>query len=160
MTAIAALPLGCEVVVLEKNPFSPAARLSPDSVVGDWNDRETLLKFAAYCDVITLENEFVDAGALAVLEKAGHKVFPTAACIALTQDKLKQKQALRTAGLAVPQFCAVNSPAEIVAAAKDFGWPLLVKTRRNGYDGKGNFTVRSEAKVTAAWKRWAVRKRD
>jgi len=151
MTAIAALPLGCEVIVLEKNPFSPAARLSPDSIVGDWNDPETLRQFAARCDIITLENEFVDATALEALEKAGHKVFPSAACIALTQDKLTQKQALQNAGLPVPKFCAVNSPAEIISAAKDFGWPLLLKTRRNGYDGKGNFTVRSEAEVEAGW---------
>jgi 5-(carboxyamino)imidazole ribonucleotide synthase len=76
MTAIAALPLGCEVIVLENNPLSPAARLSPDSIVGDWNDPETLRQFAARCDVITLENEFVDARALQVLEKVVHKVFP------------------------------------------------------------------------------------
>ena len=151
MTAIAALPLGCEVVVLEKNPFSPAARLSPDSIVGDWSDPATLMKFAERCDVITLENEFVDATALEALEKAGHKVFPSAACIALTQDKLTQKQALQNAGLAVPEFRAVNSPAEIISAAKDFGWPLLLKTRRNGYDGKGNFTVRSETEIEAGW---------
>ena len=75
MTAIAALPLGCEVVVLEKNSFSPAARLSPDSIVGDWSEAETLMKFAEGCDVITLENEFVDAHALEVLERAGHKVW-------------------------------------------------------------------------------------
>jgi 5-(carboxyamino)imidazole ribonucleotide synthase len=151
MTAIAALPLGCEVIVLEKNPFSPAARLSPDSIVGDWSDPATLMQFAKRCDVITLENEFVDAAALAVLERAGHKVFPSAACIAVTQDKLTQKQTLQQAGLAVPQFRAVNSPDEIIAAAKEFGWPLLLKTRRNGYDGKGNFTVRSAADVAAGW---------
>ena len=104
MTAIAALPLGCEVVVLEKNPFSPAARLSPDSIVGDWSAPETLQRFAAHCDVITLENEFVDASALKVLEDAGHKVFPSSDCIALTQDKLTQKQALLNAGLAVPKY--------------------------------------------------------
>jgi 5-(carboxyamino)imidazole ribonucleotide synthase len=151
MTAMAALPLGCEVIVLERNPHSPAARLSPDSMVGDWNEPATLLKFAERCDVITLENEFVDAGALAALEKADHKIFPSAACIAVTQDKLAQKQALQNAGLAVPKFHAVNSPAEIISATKDFGWPLLLKTRRNGYDGKGNFTVRSEADVAAGW---------
>jgi len=151
MTAIAALPLGVDVVVLEKNPHSPAARLSPDSVVGDWSDAETLEKFAEGCDVITLENEFVDAAALENLEKAGHKVFPSAACIALTQDKFKQKQALQNAGLAVPKFRAVDSPAEIILAARDFGWPLLLKTRRNGYDGKGNFTLKSEADITAGW---------
>jgi 5-(carboxyamino)imidazole ribonucleotide synthase len=151
MTAMAALPLGCEVIVLEKNPFSPAARLSPDSMVGDWSDPTTLMKFAEQCDVITLENEFVDASALAALEKAGHKVFPSAACIAVTQDKLTQKQALQTAGLAVPKFHPVDSPADIISAANEFGWPLLLKTRRNGYDGKGNFKVRSEADVEAGW---------
>jgi 5-(carboxyamino)imidazole ribonucleotide synthase len=151
MTAIAALPLGVDVVVLERNPFSPAARLSPDCVVGDWADPDTLLKFAERCDVITLENEFVDATALAVLEKAGHKVFPSAGCIALTQDKLTQKQELQTAGLAVPKFQAVHSPAEIREAGKQFGWPMVLKTRRNGYDGKGNFTLKSQADVAAGW---------
>lgn len=151
MTAIAALPLGVEVVVLEKNPHSPAARLSPDCIVGDWADRETLLRFAEECSVITLENEFVDAGALEVLEKAGHKVFPSSQCIAVTQDKFAQKSALHKAGIAVPKFCAVKSPEEVVAAGNDFGWPVVLKTRRNGYDGKGNFTLKSEADVAAGW---------
>ena len=102
MTAIAALPLGVEVVVLEKNPHSPAARLSPDCIVGDWADRKTLLRFAAQCEVITLENEFVDATVLEVLEKAGHKVFPGAKCIAMVQDKFTQKAVLQQAGIPVP----------------------------------------------------------
>ena len=139
------------MVVLEKNPNSPAARLSPDCIVGDWADRQTLKKFAERCDVITLENEFVDAGALAALEEAGHTVFPSAKCIAVTQDKLTQKQALKNSGLAVPNFGAVNSPAEIISAAKGFGWPLLLKTRRNGYDGKGNFALKAEADIAAGW---------
>ena len=151
MTAIAALPLGCEVVVLEKNPFSPAARLSPDSVVGDWSDPETLQRFAARCDVITLENEFVDANALRALEATGHKVFPSAACIALTQDKFIQKKTFIEAGLPVPRFLAVNSPDDIVTAARNFGWPLVLKTRRDGYDGKGNFTLRSASDIPAGW---------
>ena len=151
MTAIAALPLGCEVVVLEKNPFSPAARLSPDSVLGDWSEAATLMKFAEGCDVITLENEFVDAHALEVLEQAGHKVFPSAKCIALTQDKFTQKTALQNAGLSVPKFRAVSSLEEIVAVGNNFGWPVVLKTRRNGYDGKGNFTLKSQADVAVGW---------
>jgi 5-(carboxyamino)imidazole ribonucleotide synthase len=151
MMAIAALPLGVEVVVLEKNAHSPAARLSPDSMVGDWSDAGTLIKFAERCDVVTLENEFVDAAALAVLEQAWHKVFPGARCLALTQDKFTQKQTLQNSGLAVPKFRAVTAPAEIIAAAGDFGWPLVLKTRRNGYDGKGNFTLNSEADIPAGW---------
>jgi len=151
MTAIAALPLGVEVIVLEKNLHSPAARLSPDCIAGDWADRETLLKFAEQCEVITLENEFVDAAALEVLEKAGHKVFPSAQCIATVQDKFTQKSALQNAGLTLPKFCAVKSPEEIVAAGNHFCWPVVLKTRRNGYDGKGNFTLKSETDVAASW---------
>ena len=160
MTAMAALPLGCEVIVLEKNPHSPAARLSPDSMTGDWDDPATLLKFAERCDVITLENEFVDAVALGVLERAGHRVFPGAACIGVAQDKLRQKQALEAAGLAVPQFRAVASPEEMVSAADELGWPLVLKTRRNGYDGKGNFTVRSAAEAETGWQRLGGGKND
>lgn len=151
MTAIAALPLGVEVIVLEKNPHSPAARLSPDCIVGDWSDPKTLMKFAEQCEVITLENEFVDAATLEVLEKAGHKVFPSAKCIAIVQDKFTQKSALQNAGIAVPKFCAVKSPEEIVAAGNDFGWPVVLKTRRNGYDGKGNFTLKSPEDISAGW---------
>ena len=147
MTASAALPLGVEVVVLEKSPASPAGRLSPDCIIGDWANPDTLLQFAAQCEVITLENEFVDAGALAVLEKAGYQVFPDSKCIATTQDKWAQKTALQKAGLAVPRFCAVNTPADITAAATQMGWPLVLKTRRNGYDGKGNYTLKSAADI-------------
>ena len=151
MTAIAALPLGVDVVVLEKNPDSPAARLSPDCVIGDWTDGNTLLEFARRCDVITLENEFVDAAALGILERAGHRVFPGAECIAVTQDKFAQKSALKRLGIAMPGFCAVASPAEIAAAADRFGWPVVLKTRRNGYDGKGNRTLDSASDLESAW---------
>lgn len=151
MTALAARPLGVEVVVLENDPCSPAARLSSDCVFGDWTDRDTLRKFAERCDVITLENEFVDAAALEFLEQAGHRVFPGAACMAVTQDKFTQKSALQQAGLAVPAFRAVETPDEVVAAARTFAWPVILKTRRNGYDGKGNFTLKSGGEVAAGW---------
>jgi 5-(carboxyamino)imidazole ribonucleotide synthase len=151
MTALAALPLGVEVVVLENNRHSPAARISPDCIVGDWLDRDTLLKFAGRCDVVTLENEFVDATALEFLEKAGHKLFPSAKCIAVTQDKLTQKAALQKADISVAKYCAVSSLEQIVAAGKHFGWPVVLKTRRNGYDGKGNFTLKSEADAATGW---------
>ncbi len=151
MTALAALPLGCEVSILEQNPLSPAAQLTPLTVTGDWADAKTIRQFAAKVDVITLENEFVDAAILRQLEDAGHKVFPTSASIALTQNKLLQKEALVCAGLPVPDFCAVDSPETLVGAGEKLGWPLVLKTRRNGYDGKGNFTVRSPADIPAAW---------
>jgi len=153
MTALSALQLGCDVAVLERNPVSPAAVLATHSLVGDWDSPAELLRLAARCDVVTLENEFVDAASLAALEMAGHKIFPTPQSIALIQDKLIQKQALAAAGLPVPEFRAVANPDAVAAAARELGLPLLLKARRNAYDGKGNATVRTLAEILAAWRK-------
>ncbi len=153
LTALAALPLGCEVVVLERNPHSPGARLTPESVVGDWADPGVLARFAARVDVLTLENEFVPADLLRPLAAAGVPVFPTPASLALTQDKFIQKSTLAAAGLPVPEFCAVASPEEIAAAAGRFGWPVVLKSRCLGYDGKGNVTLRSADEIAAGWRK-------
>lgn len=153
MTAMAALQLGVEVVVLASDPEGPATRLSPNRVIGDWADRDTLMQFAQQCDVITLENEFVDASALEMLEQAGHTVLPGAKCIAITQDKFTQKTVLQNAGLPVPTFRAVESPEEILTAGTELGWQLILKTRRNGYDGKGNYTLRSGSDIEAGWRK-------
>ena len=153
MTALSALQLGCDVAVLERNAVSPAAVLATHSLVGDWDSPAELLRLAAHCDVVTLENEFVDARSLAALEAGGHKVIPTAKSIALVQDKLIQKQTLAAAGLPVPEFRAVANPEAVAVAARELGLPLLLKARRNAYDGKGNVTVRSLDQVAAAWRK-------
>lgn len=151
MTALAGLQLGCDVIVLERSQASPAATLALHAIVGDWDDPAVLMELAAQSDVVTLENEFVDAAALRALESSGARLLPTAASIALTQDKFVQKRTLVEAGLPVPEFRTVTSVADIDAAGRDLGWPVVLKTRRNGYDGKGNFTVRSAAESVAGW---------
>ena len=153
MTALAGLQLGCDVVVLERNNHSPAANLASHSIVGDWDTPEALLQLAAQVDVVTLENEFVDAASLRALEAGGHALFPTASSIALVQDKLIQKQTLAAAGLPVPRFCAVENPEAVARAAREFGLPLLLKARRNAYDGKGNVTVRALDEIGGAWQK-------
>ena len=152
-TALAALPLGCDVVFLERDSNCPAAWLAPRLIVGDWSDPETLMKFAEQVDVITLESEFVSATQLAWLEESSHRVFPTATSIASVQDKLVQKQTLAAAGLTVAAFREVGSMDEVADAAKIVGWPLVLKSRRNGYDGKGNFTLNSSEDVPRGWKK-------
>jgi 5-(carboxyamino)imidazole ribonucleotide synthase len=153
MTAMAALELGCDVVVLERNPASPAATLATHSLVGDWNSLEPLLKLAAQVDVVTLENEFVDALHLQALEQRGHTVLPTARTIGLVQDKFIQKETLRSAGLPVPRLRDTPDRAALDNAIREFGFPLLLKARRNAYDGKGNATLRSATDIPVAWER-------
>jgi 5-(carboxyamino)imidazole ribonucleotide synthase len=95
----------------------------------------------------------VDAASLRALEECGYPLFPTAQSIALVQDKLVQKQTLARAGLPVPRFTAVSGVAEIERGGATLGWPLLLKARRNAYDGKGNATVGSAAQAEAAWRK-------
>jgi 5-(carboxyamino)imidazole ribonucleotide synthase len=153
MLTQAAIGLGLETVIFERTPDSPAGRLTQREIVGAWEDPALAAQFAAQCDLITLENEFVDAGMLAALEAQGKIVAPTAAAVGLVQDKLVQKQRLAAAGLAVAPFQAVATPDDVVQAACAFGWPVLLKARRNGYDGYGNATLHSAADVPAAWER-------
>ena len=151
MTAMAALQMGCDTVVLERTASGPAATLATHLVVGDWNDAETLASLASRVDVVTLENEFIDAGRLAVLERAGTLVLPTSATIALVQDKLRQKETLAAAGLAVAPFHGVDSADDVRRLGATLGWPLLLKARLGAYDGKGNVTLRSPGEVDEAW---------
>lgn len=153
MTALAAYQLGCEVVVLEVNDEFPANSLDTHTLVGDWNDSRILLQMAVLVDVITLENEFVDADALAVLERSGHNLVPGAACIRTVQDKLEQKEAFARAGLPLPRFAAAPDQAAVHSAASRFGWPVVLKKRKLSYDGKGNATVRDASELPSAWAR-------
>jgi 5-(carboxyamino)imidazole ribonucleotide synthase len=153
MTIEAALPLGIDVVVLAEAPDSPAGRLARHALVGAWSDAALQREIAGRVDVVTLENEFVDAGALDQIAALGVAVRPGGAVLRAIQDKLHQKQLLQDNGLAVPEFARVDSAADAVACAERFGWPLILKARRNGYDGYGNATLRSADDIPAAFQR-------
>jgi 5-(carboxyamino)imidazole ribonucleotide synthase len=153
MTAQAAMSLGCEVVVLERSEIFPANALDTRSILGDWDDPQKLIELAEACDLVTLENEFVDARALGELERKGHRLHPGARTMALVQDKLVQKETFASAGLPLPRFRRVDAPRDVELAARDFGWPLVLKKRRNGYDGKGNATLKSALDVEGAWRK-------
>lgn len=155
MTAQAATQLGCEVVVLERASDFPAHALDTRWIQGDWDDPAKLLELAAEVDVVSLENEFVSPLALRAVEEAGHLLRPSAATMALVQDKLVQKRTFEAAGLPVPHFAPVETPEDAARVAATFGWPLVLKRRTLGYDGKGNATVRSQADVEAAWRKLA-----
>lgn len=151
MTAQAAAQLGCKVVIVDRQPEFPAGSVVARTLIGDWNDPDSLLELAALADVVTLKNEFMDAGALAVLVERGHKLWPSAATLRLIQEKLVQKQTLAEAGLPVPRMRAVERVEDVAALAREWGWPLLLKACRNAYDGKGNATVRTFADLESAW---------
>jgi 5-(carboxyamino)imidazole ribonucleotide synthase len=153
MTALPAMELGCEIVILEKTQNTPSSSLAAEILYGDWDDPVNLLALANKVDVVSLENEFVDAKALQEVEDADHLLFPSAKTIGLVQDKLIQKQTLSDVGIPVAPFAAVNSKQDIEDKAKELGWPMVLKARRNGYDGKGNATLESAADIDDAWEK-------
>ena len=155
MLAQAAAQIGVDVVVLERGADFPAHAVAKRTLHGDWDDPARLLELAAEVDVVSLENEFVSPVALRAVEAAGHLLRPSAATMELVQDKLVQKRTFAAANLPLPRFEAVETPADVERVAGRFGWPLVLKRRTMGYDGKGNATVPAASDVDAAWRKLA-----
>ncbi|MCS7002383.1 MAG: 5-(carboxyamino)imidazole ribonucleotide synthase [Dehalococcoidia bacterium] len=149
--------LGVRVHTLERTAGSPAALAGAIETVGDWNDPATLIAFGAELDVVTLDHEFVDASALEALAASGVAVRPGASVLARIQDKLAQKQTLAAAGIPVAAFRPVQRTDDLISAGRELGWPLVLKTRRNGYDGRGNRTVHGPDEAAAAFAQFAGR---
>lgn len=151
MLGQAATQLGCTLSILERKATPGGPLLAGHAHIGNWDEAGVLLHFARGVDMVILENEFVEADALAELEQHGHPLRPSADCIRLVQDKLIQKQTLAAAGLPVAAFRAVDHPEQVAEAARTLGWPLVLKRRKLGYDGKGNATLPGPADIPAAW---------
>jgi 5-(carboxyamino)imidazole ribonucleotide synthase len=150
MSAYAAYRLGLRVAVVERAAASPAGQITPLEFVGEWDDAALLDRFAAACDVITLENEFIDAAILARLEGQGRAVHPGSATLARIQDKLVQKQTLAAHGLPLAPFREVAGVADGSRCGNEWGYPFVLKARRNSYDGYGNRTIASADGLEAA----------
>lgn len=142
---------GFEFHILSKEKNSPAGQITPFETAGDWNDDDCLKKFASGCDIITLENEFIDSEKIKLIEDSGKKVYPASCIIKLIQDKLYQKKTLAESGIPVAKFCEVNSKKEILNFAEEKNFPVILKSRTMGYDGKGNFKIDSPKEIDEAF---------
>jgi 5-(carboxyamino)imidazole ribonucleotide synthase len=152
MLGEAAGPLGVEVIVSDPTPDPPAAPVTRDQLVGDFDDEETIRALAERSDYLTFEIELADPDALErVAEATGTPVHPAPETLRTIQDKLVQKRRLREAGIPVPAFRAVDSADELRGALDDLGCPAMLKAREGGYDGRGNVPVESPDEVEAAF---------
>ena len=143
MMVRAAKSLGCACVVLDPVQGSPAGQLSGHQIVGQYSDPAKVRELAESCDVVTFELENIDTGPLLALEAEGHKIYPRPALLATIQDKFRQKTFLRDAGIPTSGF--VDMPRADAAAFAEFGYPLVQKARRGGYDGRGVVVMRDQA---------------
>ncbi len=143
MMVKAAKRLGCTCVVLDPTPGSPAGQVAGHQIVGDYHDPSKLRELAESCDVTTFDIEDIDTDALLELEQEGRRIHPSPQVLAVIQDKLIQKRALREAGIPTADFIEMPSPN--ARAFADFGYPLVQKARRGGYDGRGVAVMGSDA---------------
>ena len=141
MTALAAASLGYRTHIFVNEPDSPAVQVSAAATIAPFGDAAALARFAAAIDVATCEFENVPAAALRRVA-AKRPVLPRPEIIEIAQDRLREKNFLRSIGVATAEFRAVDSPAALDAALRELGRPAVLKTVRLGYDGKGQVHAR------------------
>lgn len=149
MLALAGAPLGLRFVTMDPVADACAGQCAP-LLVGDYRDETALSDFAARIDVATFDFENVPADSAEWLAQRV-PVYPGPRALAAAQDRLVEKTLFRNLGIPVPDFAAVESREALDAAVAQVGVPGILKTRRLGYDGKGQFRIRSLADVEAAW---------
>ena len=149
MMALSGAPLGLRFLVLDTVGDACAGQFAP-MVVGDYNDQSALTEFAARVDVATFDFENVPAESAQWLT-ARVPVFPNPRALATAQDRLAEKTLFREQGIPVPPFAAIDTREQLQAAVAEIGTPCILKTRRLGYDGKGQFRIKSPGDVDAAW---------
>ncbi|GBQ09017.1 5-(carboxyamino)imidazole ribonucleotide synthase [Saccharibacter floricola] len=149
MSAVAASRLGYHVHILSASTPAPAAETAAKLTVGSYDDPAVLEAFARECDVITFEFENISAAGLRQLE-ALRPVHPAGRILEISQDRIAEKTTLSAMGLPVASWRSVQNEDDL-ATLKDFGFPLILKTTRFGYDGKGQFRVSDETAFQQLW---------
>lgn len=154
MMAPAATELGFDLRILAEDETSCARRAVPDAPVGDYRDYETLAAFARQVDVLTFDHEHVPTEFLLRLMDEGVNVQPRPSALVYAQDKLEMRKAVDRLGLPNPLWAEVKTLDELLSFGQEHGWPLVLKTPRGGYDGKGVMVLDDEAQarsLSAAW---------
>ncbi|MCC5064380.1 5-(carboxyamino)imidazole ribonucleotide synthase [Xanthomonas campestris] len=149
MLVLAGAPLGLRFAVFDPAADACAGQVAPLQV-GAFDDAAALAGFAAQVDVLTFDFENVPAASAQQLATQV-PVFPNPAALAIAQDRLSEKTLFRELGIPVPEFAAIDDRAGLDAALARIGAPCVLKTRRFGYDGKGQFRIKTLADADAAW---------
>jgi 5-(carboxyamino)imidazole ribonucleotide synthase len=148
MLSIAAAQLGYKCHIFDPHEHPCAADVSSHFTRGSFEDRDALAAFGTNCDVVTYEFENLPVEPLRVL---GDKLCPGLRSLAVAQDRAEEKRFIEEAGARVAPWRSVASIAEVQSAVAELGVPVVLKTRRYGYDGKGQAWIRSPEEAEAAW---------
>ena len=139
-----------KVIVLDPNENCSASLVGAEQIVGDFKDKESIVNLSEKVDIITYEIESGDSDVLKSVEKNA-EINPSPETLKTIQDKFLQKTFLQNHNIPVPEFIKVETIEEVKEGLKKFGYPALLKARRDAYDGKGNFKIDSENEVQTAF---------
>ncbi|MHC5150744.1 5-(carboxyamino)imidazole ribonucleotide synthase [Stenotrophomonas rhizophila] len=149
MMVLAGAPMGLRFELFDPAADACGAQVAPLQVAA-FEDEAALAAFAARVDVVTFDFENVPARSATFLAERV-PVYPNPDALAVAQDRLSEKTLFQSLGIPLPAFADIRSRDELAAKVAEFGMPCIVKTRRLGYDGKGQFRIRSAADIDAAW---------
>jgi 5-(carboxyamino)imidazole ribonucleotide synthase len=137
-----------EIIVLDPTENCPAAQVGAKQIVGGFKDKNAIVKLAEQSDIITYE---IESGNTDVLSKLNAEIEPSPSTLGIIQDKLSQKKFLSENGLPVSQFYEITSLDDLREKIRELGLPVLLKVRRDAYDGRGNFKITSENEIEKAY---------
>ena len=137
-----------EITVLDPTVNCPAVQAGAKQIVGDYKDEDAIVKLAEQSDIITYE---IESGNTDVLSKLEAEIEPSPSTLGIIQDKLSQKTFLSENGLSVSQFYEITSLENLHEKIKELGLPVLLKARRDAYDGRGNFKITSPDEIEKAY---------
>ena len=152
MTAIEALRYGFDVIVFcSDKEKSPASHVASETIKGEVTDEKALNLFMEKCDIVTLENEFIDQSILSFIDhKFPQKLYPSSHTFSLIGDKLTEKNQFQKAGIKVVPFKKVSNKDDVLNFIEEHSLPIVIKSTKGGYDGYGNVTVKSIAEIDNA----------
>ncbi|MBC8250477.1 MAG: 5-(carboxyamino)imidazole ribonucleotide synthase [Candidatus Nitrosopelagicus sp.] len=138
-----------KIIVLDPTKNCPASIVGAEQIIADFKDENAIKKLSELSDIITYEIESGNSDVLKKLEK-NTEINPSPDTLKIIQDKLVQKQFLQENNIPIAEFAEINSKEEIEHMIDELGLPLLLKTRRDAYDGRGNYKINSKSEIDDA----------
>jgi len=139
-----------KIIVLDPTENCPAAQVGAEQIIADFKDKDAIIDLADKSDILTYEIESGDSDVLKSIEKNA-EINPSPETLKIIQDKFLQKSFLLENDIPIPEFIKIEKIDDIKEGLKNFGFPVLLKARRDAYDGRGNFKIDSEDEIQKAF---------
>lgn len=151
MMILEAKKMGFYIIILDPTPHCPAHSIADEHLVADFEDEGAIKELAQKSDIITYEFEHIGVEVLQDLESKGYNIYPSPQALTIIKNKYRQKEFFKEYNLPVSDHIKVTTKEDIKRAGDKFGYPVMLKSCTGGYDGKGNFLIRSKSEIKTGY---------